>query len=353
MLITDRNILRQYDAKERKWQGIPGIEKTDRGRLIAAFYSGGAGEQLGNFVVVCVSDDDGKSWSEPITAVYKDEKARCFDECLWIDPSGRLWLFWACQPPYKTYAAVCDDPDAAELKWSREFVVGEEVMMNKPTVLSSGEWLFPLAVWKRGVYVVKGVESETEDRRAFVYRSLDGGKTFEKLGGADCDDRIYDEHMILEKKDGTLEMYIRTRSNIALSRSADGGKTWTYGEDSGFASPGARFYIGRLASGNILLVNHHDFSGRNNLKAMISDDEGKTFRGFLMIDARDYVSYPDVKQDKDGYIYIVYDRERGAAGYAVGRAGEILLAKVTERDILAGKLVSGGSFLKRIVSKLS
>ena len=34
-----------------------------------------------------------------------------------------------------------------ELVWSDVKYIANDVMMNKPTVLSTGEWLFPLAVW--------------------------------------------------------------------------------------------------------------------------------------------------------------------------------------------------------------
>ena len=60
MLITDKQKLEQYDSKHRLWQGIPSIERTKKGRLFACFYSGDVTEKNGNFVVLCVSDDDGK-----------------------------------------------------------------------------------------------------------------------------------------------------------------------------------------------------------------------------------------------------------------------------------------------------
>jgi AraC-like DNA-binding protein len=58
----------------------------------------------------------------------------------------------------------------------------------------------------------------------------------------------------------------------------------------------------------------------------------------------------------DGYIYITYDRDRGCfknsleEAYACAR--EVLTAKITEEDILNGKLVSKDGFLKNVVSKL-
>ena len=68
------------------------------------------------------------------------------------------------------------------------------------------------------------------------------------------------------------------------------------------------------------------------------------------------MSYPDVVEAEDGSIYIVYDRERGGykesleAVYDCAR--EVLTAKITEEDILAGKLISENSFLQNVVCKL-
>ena len=47
------------------------------------------------------------------------------------------------------FARTCDDPDAARLVWSEEFRVGYDeaalsFRVNKPTVLSTGEWSMPV-----------------------------------------------------------------------------------------------------------------------------------------------------------------------------------------------------------------
>ena len=106
----------------------------------------------------------------------------------------------------------------------------------------------------------------------------------------------------------------------------------------------------------MLLVNHVRFAGRNNLTALLSTDDGKTYPFELLLDERDNVSYPDVKEADDSFIYIVYDRERGAlynetTDYT-NYAREILFAKITEADIKAGALVTEGSSLKNIASRL-
>ena len=190
MLITDKKDLARFGAGYRIWQGIPGIEVTRNGRIFSAFYSGGTKEEIGNYALLIKSDDGGKNFSEPIAVAYKKE-GRCFDEVLWIDPAGRLWFTWGYASgiePEKTgvYGSVCDDPDADEIVFSEPFFIGKNVMMNKPTVLSSGEWLFPIAIWLGSVkWGAEEKKQESDIPASYAYRTADGGKSFEKLGGVD------------------------------------------------------------------------------------------------------------------------------------------------------------------------
>lgn len=329
---------------------------TKRGRIFLTFYSGGVKEEIGNYVIVIKSDDGGNHFSEPIVIV-KEDNGRCFDPCLWIDPLGELWLTWAKCPDDGLYASVCRDPDAEELVWGEEFLVGHNVMMNKPIVVKSGEWLFPIAVWNDGIRVLsEEYDTKITEKGSFVYATNDCGKTFQKLGFADVKDRHYDEHMILEMKDGSLRMFVRTKYGIGASNSYDGGRSWSKDFDTGYGGPCSRFHITRLRSGRILLINHFKFSGRNNLTAMLSEDEGKTFPYKLLLDERE-VSYPDAKEADDGFIYVTYDRERGSylsnMKEVMASAREILIAKITEEDIISGSLANTNSYLKRIASKLT
>ena len=361
MLITDKNTLSNYSLDKRIWQGIPSIEVTKGGRMFLTYYSGGIKEEIGNYCILSKSDDGERF--EDVAITYLDEH-RCYDPCIWIDPLGRLWFTWGVAPDHAVWASVCDDPDADELVWSEPRIIGNEVMMNKPTVLSSGEWLFPIAVWDlvanaggtNGVADASGKQSEQSERLAFAYRTSDNGETFERLGGCNVPQRSFDEHMILETQDGRLATYVRTKYGIGVSYSSDKGFTWTEGEDSGLGGPCSRFFIKRLQSGRILLINHFGYTGRSHLTAMLSEDDGKTWPYKLLLDERSNVSYPDATENDDGYIYITYDRERGgflnSLEKAYASAREVLIAKITEEDIIAGNLLSRDGYLKKVAVKL-
>ena len=363
MLITNKEQLKNFSSAHRFWQGIPGLEVTKKGRIFSTFYSGGYKEGVNNFVVLLKSDDDGKTFSEPIAVAYVKDK-RCYDEMIWIDPLGRLWWTWSyadVQGKEGVYGTICQDPDADELCWGEVFFIGKYVLMNKPIVLSTGDWLFPIAIWRKDLKI-PGVWANTakDITGAYAYKCVDKNQTFLRLGGATVPERGFDEHMIFEKKNGQLAMFVRTAYGIGVSYSFDQGHTWSEGQDSKLKGPSSRFFIRRLKSGRVLLVNHYNFEGRNNLTALLSEDDGETWKYSLLLDERSDISYPDGVETENGYIYITYDRERGdfygnsleELNKKPKSAREILFAKFTEEDIIAGKIVDKNSKLKQVISKV-
>jgi len=356
MIITDKKQLENFSSSKRLWQGIPSIEVTAGGRIFITFYSGGTKEEIGNYSVL-ITSDDGVNFTDVVAAAYR-ENYRCYDPCLWIDPLGRLWWTWAQCREDGLYAAICEDPDADEIVFGEPFFVGHNVMMNKPTVLSDGSWAFPIAVWNYGVRALGAeYDSDIEPKGSFLYITADEGCSFVRSGGADIKDRGFDEHMVVEMNDGRLRIFARTSYGIGAADSFDGGKTWGDSFDPGYGGPSSRFFIRRLPSGRILLINHYNYTGRNNLTAMLSEDDGVTFPYRLLLDERSQVAYPDAAVTADGAITITYDRERGAfknsVEEALESAREILTARITEEDILNGKLTDPRSYLRRIASKLT
>ena len=358
MLITDPKRLKKYESGHRVWQGIPGIVQTRGGRTFVSFYSGNVKETYGNFCALLKSDN-GIDFGEPIAVAEKEGKFRCFDPVLWIDPLDRLWFIWNVMPGEEVMASICDDPDADVLAWSEPFYIGRGIMMNKPIVLSSGEWLFPIAVWSLDIYydIRKSALAPDEVAGSYVYKTSDNGKTFVRLGHADVLNRSFDEHMVLEQKNGVLRMLVRLKRGIGESYSYDRGRNWSRGQVTHLGGPSSRFFLQRLASGRVLLINHENDRSRNNLTAFLSDDDGVTFTHKLLLDERSHVSYPDAMQLSDGSILIVYDRERGcfkeSLTEAYADARELLTAQITEADILAGEVVSETSYLKRVICKLT
>ncbi len=338
-----------FSDEKRMFQGIPGIERTAAGRLYFTFYTGTKCEGSGNYVLVLYSDDDARTRAQIFAAVLPPtEKTRCFDPCLWMAPNGELWLFWAQSYEWfdgriGVWCAVCDAPDADEPRFSAPRRIANGVMMNKPTVTHDGTWLLPCAIWQF-------LESEhnhlPEERFSNVYASYDAGSTFSLIGHADYAHRYIDEHMLYETKNGDIVMLIRADAEhgIGKSVSLDGGRTWTDGEDTPLGGPCSRFCVRRLKSGRLILINHVNYSGRNNLTALLSEDDGKSWIGGLLLDGRSEISYPDLTESDDGRIFITYDRRRQ-------HEKEILMAVITEDDILAGRPLSDETRLAVVINQ--
>ncbi|WP_218902804.1 sialidase family protein [Amycolatopsis endophytica] len=354
-----------YSDRHRKWQGIPSIERTAGGRLYVDWYSGMDTETGGNFVVVTTSDDDGDTWSGVRFVVeHDDPEVRVYDPCLWRDPLDRLWLTWNQSRGFfdarvGVWAAVTENPDDDDPKWSEPRRLANGLMMNKPTVRGDGAWLFPAAIWACHPPTERhGLEAEQFSN---VHVTHDHGETFALLGSADVPNRSFDEHMVVEKRDGTLWMLVRCFDGIGESFSADGGATWSPGRRSHIDGPCSRFHIRRLPSGRLLLVNHADFGerrtieeleqqgdvkewkGRTNLTAFLSDDDGATWPHRLLLDDREDISYPDVALGDDGEIFVVYDHDR------FGDRG-IYLARCTEDEILDGAPVRKSTLVNRALA---
>lgn len=352
---------KKYFRENRNWQGIPGIDCTKGGRFFRCFFSGGTDEGPDNYVAVEISDDRGCTWSEPIAVVDPPGKVRAFDPCLWRTPEGNMMLFWAqsyggFDGRAGCWYSVCTTPDTDVENWSQPKRIGDGVMLNKPTVLSTGEWALPIALWG---HMKSGLNADMQNCLANMYVTDDGGETYQCRGGVDMPGRWFDESMILEHEDGTIRMLIRRKDGIGEAFSDDGGRSWRDIGKFRFGGPNSRFHIRKLHSGNILLINHWsptntfdtprgddpDYMARNHLAAFLSCDDGVTWSAPLLLDERELVSYPDAVETPEDKIYIIYDRDRNVQK-------ELLMACITEEDILAGQLVSEGSYLKKVISKL-
>lgn len=351
--------LPEYDYDKLDYGMTIGIERTPKGRLWACWVAGGDSSKA--FFVLANSDNDGETWSKPRLVVDAHSKDLPMDRSvlvgnLWTDPLGRLWLFFdqsmgMFDGRAGVWAAVCEDPDAEQPAWSAPRRLWHGVMLNKPTVLAGGEWLLPISLDQReGFGPFKGLFKELDPLRgANVLVSTNQGASWQRRGAVQFPNPDWHEHMIVQRRDGTLWMLARTAKGIMQSVSSDGGGIWsTPTEPPGIRQPNARFHVRRLASGRLLLVKHGDavdsHQGRVQLSAWLSEDDGLSWQGGLILDERKGVSYPDGFQSPDGTIYISYDRNRATEG-------EILLARFTEDDILSRRLSGPKSKLKMLISR--
>lgn len=112
----------------------------------------------------------------------------------------------------------------------------EGCTLNKPTVLANGDWLVPVSDWQK--------------KTARVLASTDSGATFKERGSRRFPGWEFDEHMMVELKDGRLWMLARTTGQPFECFSADGGATWSEPRQAATVqSVSSRFLLLRLRSG--------------------------------------------------------------------------------------------------------
>ena len=350
----------EFQDEARSGAMIIGMDRTAKGRIWGCWT--GTGDKPDGYFLLATSDDDGATWSKPRVAVgARMEAAQKVSGALvgnlWTDPKGRLWLFFDQQlgDPQKritNWFMRCDDPDAAEPVWSTPVMFAEGCTLNKPTVLKDGSWLLPVSDWHQ--------------KTCRVFASTDEGASWKQRGSLQFPDWEFDEHMMVELKSGAgvppaaktnpgetpgphLWMLARTKGQPHESFSKDGGKTWSTPKQAATVqNVNARFFLRRLKSGRILLVKNGSpaerLQKRTHMSAWLSDDEGQTWKGGLLLDERNAVSYPDGFEAPDGLIHILYDWNRHSDA-------EILMAKFREEDVLAGKIVSKDAKLLMLANK--
>jgi hypothetical protein len=357
--VINTNPLPEYDYDKLDYGMTLGIERTPKGRLWAVWVAGEDGPKA--FMVAATSDDDGDTWSKPCLVVDSQSPALPIPRSViignfWTDPMGRLWFFFDQTMNHYdgrqgVWISISENPDSDRPIWSKPIRLCNGAVLNKPTVLSNGEWMLPVEFpnFANGWGPMRNVHDNLKPLRgANVYVSDNQGKTWIRRGNVRFPNPSWDEQMFVELRDRRIWMLTRTTAGTMQSFSSDYGRTWTDPSFPTFKHPDARFYIRRLTSGRILLIKHGDtidaHKGRFQLTAWLSEDEGQTWKGGLMLDERIGVSYPDGFQAPDGKLYISYDRNRATDG-------EILMARFTEEDILSGKLIHPKSKLKMLISR--
>ena len=324
----------EYNDQVRSGNMVIGIERTRSGQLWACWV--GNGDSPNGFFMLATSDDDGQNWSQPRVVIDPSDppqapQRRALVGNLWLDPMGRLWCFFDQSLGYfdgraGNWYIRCDDPGAENPAWTNPVRIADGCTLCKPTVLSSGEWLLPVSLWTRdriGIGASVGIARDAMQdahhdldavRMANVFVSTDQGKSWVRRGGVAFPETDFDEHMIVQRRDGSLWMLARTKYGIAESISTDHGYSWSQPKPAKIKNVSARFFIRRLQSGNLLLVKNGPIDvrlpRRSILMAFVSADDGHSWSKGLLLDDRAEVSYPDGVQAADGTIHLLYDWNR-------------------------------------------
>lgn len=201
MLISNPSATEAYRCANRTCSGVPSLAISPGGRLWAAWYSGTTpGTKIETcpnaYVVVSTSGDGGKTWKE-VLAIDPDASGplKSMDPRPWIDPQGRLWIIWHItingvrftHQFKKAWAISADDSESENPTWTSPRHIADGVMLNKPIVLSSGDWLFT-AHDRKTIDVDLATVGKKHRRELTAFISQDDGRSWSK--GLVIDERV-------------------------------------------------------------------------------------------------------------------------------------------------------------------
>lgn len=282
-----RDVYRATDAHPRYSEGS--IIKLDSGDLLYATteFIGGGADDANARIVGSVSRDGGRTWHSRGILQQNVGRRNVMSVTLRKFRTPDSWcvaMFYLVKNSprdLKVYLRLSRDDgrtfDAPILVTNAE---GYHVMNNdRVAQLHDGRLLCPVA-WTSDVVRDNHFVS-------FCYLSDDGGRTWLRGDGhVDLPKRGAMEPEIIERRDGTLLMLLRTQlGEIYASRSEDRGVSWSPAASWGVVSPEAPATLRRIpATGDWLLVwNPRHEAGRGHggprtpLRAAVSCDEGRTW----------------------------------------------------------------------------
>ena len=321
--ITSEN----YYPESRKWNGMPSVITAGK-NIFVAWQTGGLKEPDDNklnYIVIAVSQDEGLTWKDPFIIIDPvDEKDQVMVPQFYYNHKGQLYILFAGIRCIEFFNA--DSEDLSKISYGDVFNIGVgNSSFTKPTLLKNGEIIYASGT-----------------TNTYIFKSTDDGTSFKKIAevysNTPASSKDFAESTIIEKNDGSLWQLRRLTNGdnggIEASISLDGGNTWSMGQSSlpePLRSPGSRFAMQRLKSGNLLFITNAGGSGYTNrvlMTAYLSLDDGETWPYELLLD-RAMSSYPDFTQDENGLIYAAFDTDR------YGEGG-MKICTFTEEDVING-----------------
>jgi len=173
-----------------------------------------------------------------------------------------------------------------------------EVVRNRPVPLIGGGWCIPIY----HELISKYPEILWLDDRG-------GTVTFSKTriagGSATTQPTLVP---IDERRAIVLLRDVSNARKVFLSRTSDGGLTWSVPEATELPNPDSGISALGLSDGRILLAFNDSPDNRNPLSLAISSDEGKTWKRLAVLesDTGATYSYPYLMRGSDGLIRLAY-----------------------------------------------
>ncbi|MFI5896037.1 sialidase family protein [Actinoplanes sp. NPDC051513] len=270
---------------------FPDVVSLGGGRLLAAFREGTGHLSPWGRISVVGSEDGGVTWGPPRVAIDgpfddRDPKlARLADGTVLL---SYFVIDWSSKPRHTTHGTFVRRSADGGLTWSEPAPAG--MGMSGGGVLAWHASHGAVAELPGGelLYPVYGHRADEKWWRAYVLRSIDGGRTWlesDEVEIAAADGINFQEPTLTVLSGGEVVSLIRTDVERAyLSRSSDGGRTWA--EPLRTDMPASSHHALALSDGAVL-VTYGDLSNRFS--------ERRVTVGRRVSDpSREWAGYPDV-----------------------------------------------------------
>ncbi len=289
------------------------ITELDNGDLLLAYYGGGGEYETETAVYGSRLKRGSKRWSKPLV-LAANPMYSMGNPVIWQATDARVWLFFVVRPgeTWSTSRIGAKTSDDRGRTWSDTFMVTFDegtMVRSRPIVLNDGHYLLP-------IYHETGADTEkTGADTSSIFLRFDpatrqwthSNKVFSRMGNLQAG--------VVELEPGHLLALCRRGGDyepgddgyVVKTESRDGGRTWSAGVETDFPNPNASVELIKLASGNLLFIYNHSMHERTPLRAVLSNDGGKTWpRKLDLASGEGSFSYPTAIQTRDGKIHVTY-----------------------------------------------
>ncbi len=311
-------------AREGTISHVASLAPLEGGGMIAAWYSGSREGARDVSIYLSGLNPDTGLWGTPRKVMDRHSASRDLgrrvkkvgNAMLHSGQNGKLWMFYShiaaggWSMSRISYTSSLD----GGLTWERSkpLHLGPALNLtnnvkNKPVTLSDGTFLIPAyhelaRKFSEAVRFDPDTETYEKRRMSNFYRAI--------------------QPAIVTGADGGLTAIFRNMSKNSggnkkrfayISRSRDGGASWTPLEGSGLLNPDSGLDAIGLSDGRMLAAANDTEKGRHRLSLLVSNDGGMSWERVFIVEEGEpgsEFSYPFMARDSEGNIHLAYTYKR-------------------------------------------
>ncbi len=299
------------DLSQAAFAEVTSLSSGKDGRVLAGLVMGESRREAA--AAVSSVSADGRQWGTPDILPFEKPVSSVV---IWDAPDGKNYAF--ASRPLADGGADLLLSEGAGSQWTAPRRIGSGICSSVPVQTEGGSWLLPVSDGKG---------------TAQLLQSADRGNSWTPVSSVTPPSKvpIDVQPTLIQTPDG-LDLYLRSAGFGWSWRSAsrDQGKTWS-APVYNIPVPDQRFAEIRLSDGRLLVVKNgrlgqHLYKLPDALYAFLSDDNGETWYGSLVLESGVEASGPVATELPGGGILIAYNyakAEQREIRSVVTSAGEI------------------------------